>query len=152
VAGRPWRRAQDRVPRRRRWWTGGGPAVAWGGLGTREDWLRLLIDGWPLLREVPARQGGADRGRRLARRAVRAAPLPREWWRGTGRALTSNRLGAHAASGRETSGECEASACGRTPRSGVVRAGPRRRSAERGAAQKCFTMPLFERKNLQKNE
>jgi hypothetical protein len=58
VAGRPWKRAQDRVPRRRRWWTGGGPAVARGRLGTREDWLRLLIDGWPLLREVPARQGG----------------------------------------------------------------------------------------------
>jgi hypothetical protein len=56
--GRIWGRAQDRVPRRRPWWTGGGPAVARGGLGTSEDWLRLIIDGWALVREVPARQGG----------------------------------------------------------------------------------------------
>jgi hypothetical protein len=56
--GRLWGRAQDRVPRRRPRWTDGGPAVARGRLGTREDWLRLLIDGWPLLREVTACQGG----------------------------------------------------------------------------------------------
>jgi hypothetical protein len=58
VAGRPWRRAQDRVPRRRPWWTGGRPAVSRGELGMREDWLWLLIDGWPLLCEVPVCQGG----------------------------------------------------------------------------------------------
>jgi hypothetical protein len=35
---------------------------------------------------------------------------------------------------------------------GVVRTGGRRRGAERDAAQKCFTIPLFECKNLQKIE
>jgi hypothetical protein len=39
-------------------WRPGRLAVARGGLGMREDRLRLLIDGWPLLREVLARQGG----------------------------------------------------------------------------------------------
>jgi hypothetical protein len=34
---------------------------------------------------------------------------------------------------------------------GMVHAGARRRGTERGAAQKCFTVPLFERKNLQNN-
>jgi hypothetical protein len=37
VVGRLWGRAQDRVPRRRPRWTGSGPTVARGGLGTRED-------------------------------------------------------------------------------------------------------------------
>jgi hypothetical protein len=37
VVGRLWGRAQDRVPRRRPRWTNGGPAVARGGLGMRED-------------------------------------------------------------------------------------------------------------------
>jgi hypothetical protein len=56
--GRVWGRAQDRVPRRRPRWTGGGQAVARRGLDTSADWLGLIIYGLVLVREVPALQEG----------------------------------------------------------------------------------------------
>jgi hypothetical protein len=115
-------------------WNSGGGAVGLA-MRTRSTACALLLLGWlPAFAAKQRREDkgeGTDRGRWIARRAVRTTLVQREWRRGTGRAVALSCLGARAASGRATLGRREP----RDAASGPGRQGRRGAGAARAQTQ-----------------
>jgi hypothetical protein len=132
------------IPMLRRWTPGKIWGLAIGSLGAARRRVGLRASSWTPRR---ADRGAPDRYTRRAQRAARAALVRPEWRRDKRRVRASSHLGARGLGKARRLGKARARP-GR--RGGGARRATSRHSVR--SAHKCFTVLLFERKNLQKNE